>query len=108
MAKTKKKVAKKKAAKKKPVVRKAPTPETYKPKKKLFKPKFLHLAHHIHDTLLSAPLLIGGFYNWHRVMGGEFDLHAHKKGNLKDYDIIFLGLSKPELEGMLISEIREA
>lgn len=75
--------------------------------KKLWRPKFLHLAHHIHDQLLKAPMLIGGFYNWHRVLSGEFELHATRSGKLKDYDILFLGMSKPELEGMLISEIRE-
>lgn len=73
----------------------------------LFRPKFLHVAHHIHDSLLKAPFLIGGFYNWHRVMSGEFFLHAHKKGSLKDYDIIFMGLSTPELAGMLITRIRD-
>jgi len=75
--------------------------------KTLFRPKFLHLAHHIHDNLLKAPLLIGGFYNWHRVLSGEFALHAHRKGRLKEYDILFMGLSSPELQGMLITRIRE-
>jgi hypothetical protein len=73
----------------------------------LFRPKFLHLAHHIHDQLLRAPILIGGFYNWHRVVSGEFDLLSHKRGKLKEYDIIFLGLSRPEMEGLMISRIRE-
>jgi hypothetical protein len=82
-------------------------PKEFKIERRLFRPKFLHLAHHIHDQLLRAPLLIGGFYNWHRVLSGDFDLYAHKKGSLKDYDIIFLGLSRPEMEGLLISEIRE-
>lgn len=83
------------------------TPPKFQVTKQLFRPKFLHTAHHIHDILLRAPLLIGGFYNWHRVLSGEFALHAHKKGRLKEYDIIFMGLSNPELIGMLITRIRD-
>ena len=99
VAKTKKKAVKKRAIK-------ISKPE-FKVTKKLFRPKFVHLAHHIHDNLLRAPFLIGGFYNWHRVLSGEFKLHAQTKGTLKNYDIIFMGLSRPEMEGLLISEIRE-
>jgi hypothetical protein len=79
----------------------------FKVEKKLWRPRVLHTAYHIHDQLLRAPLLIGGFYNWHRVLSGEFELHGNRAGTLKDYDIIFLGMSKPELEGMMISEIRK-
>lgn len=40
-------------------------------------------------------------------MGGEFSLYNNKIGELEDYDIVFVGLSKPELEGMLLSRMRK-
>lgn len=68
--------------------------------------RFLQLAYHIHQTLFQDELMIGGFYNWPKVMDGEFDYYSQKKGKLKNYDIIFVGLSRPEIEGCLLSKIR--
>lgn len=70
-------------------------------------PKFLHLAHHIHESLFRAPVMIGGFYGWHKAFNGEFHLYPARKGRLENYDILFVGLSRPELDGMLISKMRE-
>jgi len=69
--------------------------------------KFLHLANHRHENLFDAPIMIGGFYNWHRAMEGDFGLYMSKKGNLKNYDILFMGLSKPELDGYVASQVRK-
>lgn len=70
-------------------------------------PKFLHVANHRHENLFQAPIMIGGFYNWHMAMNGEFSLYKAKEGRLKNYDIIFLGLSKPELDGVVCSRVRK-
>jgi hypothetical protein len=53
--------------------------------------------------------MIGGFYNWHKVFGeqGSFSLLRAKEGMLEDYDIIFIGMSKPELEGQSATRIRK-
>lgn len=40
-------------------------------------------------------------------MNGEFHLYKSKEHQLENYDILFLGLSKPELEGVLCSQIRQ-
>lgn len=40
-------------------------------------------------------------------MNGEFSLYKAKEGRLKDYDIIFIGMSRPELEGVCASRIRK-
>lgn len=70
-------------------------------------PKFLHLAYHIHDNLFQDRIMIGGFYNWHKVFDGDFSLYRNKAGNLEDYDILFCGLSRPELDGIMISKMRQ-
>lgn len=70
-------------------------------------PKFLHLALHIHESLFKAPICIGGFYNHHLAFNGEFHLYPAKKGQLADYDIIFVGVSRPELDGVMLSKIRQ-
>lgn len=70
-------------------------------------PKFLHVAFHIHEALFRAPILIGGFYNWHMAFKGDFSLYPAKKGKLEEYDIVFVGLSRPELEGCLLSQMRK-
>jgi len=69
-------------------------------------PKFLHIANHRHENLFQAPIMIGGFYNWHLAMEGDFNLFKMKQGTLSDYDVLFIGLSKPELEGTVASIIR--
>lgn len=83
--------------------------------------KFLHLANHRHENLFQANMnrgsvMIGGFYNWHRAFqkegeGGEvygqFNLFRAKQGELNNYDILFIGMSKPELDGQVASQIRE-
>lgn len=70
-------------------------------------PKFLMLAYHIHQSLFQDELMIGGFYNWPAVMEGEFNYYAQARGKLKEYDVIFVGLSRPEVEGVLLSKIRK-
>lgn len=69
--------------------------------------KFLHIANHRHENLFQAPIMIGGFYNWHLAMNGEFNLYKMKEDSLENYDILFIGMSKPELEGYVASRIRE-
>lgn len=68
--------------------------------------KFLHTAMHRHENLFQVPVLISGFYNWHRSFNGDFKLYPSVKGSLESYDIIFIGMSKPELEGATASKIR--
>jgi len=51
--------------------------------------------------------MIGGFYNWHRAFNGEFHLYKAKEDELENYDIVFIGMSRPELEGVTASRIRE-
>lgn len=84
--------------------------------------KFLHLANHRHENLFRVNMnrgsvMIGGFYNWHRVFqeegeGGEtygqFHLFKAKEKELGNYDILFIGMSLPELKGVVASQIREA
>lgn len=69
--------------------------------------KFLQLAYHIHQGLFQDEIMIGGFYNWPKCMEGEFDYYSQKKGRLKEYDVIFVGLSRPEIEGVLMTKIRQ-
>jgi hypothetical protein len=73
-------------------------------------PKFLHVAYHIHQQLFQDGMMISGFYNWHRVFKGDFDYENLNKTqqNIKDdvYDIIFVGISRPEITGCIISDIR--
>lgn len=79
-----------------------------KPKtQKIKPPKFLHVAYHIHQQLFQDGLMISGFYNWHRAFGGEFSYFPQCQDKLEEYDIIFVGISKPELDGCLLSLIRE-
>ena len=73
--------------------------------------KFLHTAFHRHDNLWSVPIMIGGFYNWSPAFAsqghvGKFFLHQSVEGQLSQFDIIFVGLSKPELDGLLLSRMR--
>jgi len=70
-------------------------------------PKFIHLANHRHEGLFNAPVMIGGFYNWHLAIGGDFNLFKAKQGSLEDWDILFIGMSKPELDGVVATRIRE-
>lgn len=83
--------------------------------------RFLHLAFHIHQQLFFDGMMISGFYNWHRVFEtmqnpeplknpnyyGKFGYWHQEKNNLNDYDVIFIGISRPELMGNLASMIRE-
>ncbi len=51
--------------------------------------------------------MIGGFYNWHLAFEGEFKRYNPKvESELEKYDILFVGLSRPELEGALITRLR--
>ena len=84
--------------------------------------KFLHVAYHIHQQLFQDGMMISGFYNWHRVFDTYAQMMLKEAGkgyskftyqpltnvreNLEDYDVIFVGISKPELEGCIISDIR--
>jgi len=70
-------------------------------------PKFLHIANHRHENLFDVPIMIGGFYNWHKAMNGEFHLFKTREDQLEDYDILFIGMSKPELEGQVATRIRK-
>lgn len=83
--------------------------------------RFLHLAFHIHQQLFFDGMMISGFYNWHRVFEamqndqplknpnyyGKFGYWHQEEDHLNDYDIIFIGISSPELIGNLASSIRE-
>lgn len=69
--------------------------------------RFLHLAFHIHENLFRSPIMISGFYNWHRAFEGEFSLYPGRKGRLSEYDILFVGISRPELDGVLLSQMRQ-
>jgi len=83
--------------------------------------RFLHIAFHIHQQLFFEGLIISGFYNHHRVFEllqnedpmrnpnyyGKFGYWHQEKGKLDQYDIIFVGISRPELQGNLMSLIRE-
>lgn len=51
--------------------------------------------------------MIGGFYGWHLAFGGNFHLFKAKENELENYDILFIGMSRPELEGVTASRIRE-
>lgn len=70
-------------------------------------PRFLALGNHIHENLFQVQTCIGGFYSWSVAFNGEFHLHQTKKGRLEEWDIIFLGMSRPELEGVMASQIRK-
>lgn len=69
--------------------------------------KFLHVALHRHENLFNVRTMIGGFYNWHRAFEGEFNLYKTKEHALENYDILFMGMSKPELEGVVATQIRK-
>lgn len=83
--------------------------------------RMLHLAFHIHIQLFFDGLMISGFYNWHKVFEllqnenpqknpnfyGKFGYWHQERNRLEDYDIIFVGVSRPELQGNLLSLIRE-
>ena len=72
------------------------------------KPKFLHVAAHIHQNLFRDSFMIGGFYNWHLSFKGDFKLYNKGvESHLEDYDILFVGISRPELEGVMISQMRK-
>jgi len=53
--------------------------------------------------------MIGGFYNWHLAMKGDFKLYSKQvEERLADYDIVFVGISRPELDGVIMSRMRRA
>ena len=75
--------------------------------------KLLHLANHIHHGLFQDDIVIGGFYNWHRVFHYPnnfvcWDKHTPKKIKEDNPDIILIGLSRPEILSMLPEEINRA
>jgi len=75
--------------------------------------KLLHLANHIHHNLFNDKLVIGGFYNWHRVFYYPnnfvcWDIHTPKKIKEEKPDFILIGLSRPENLSMLPDEINRA
>lgn len=57
--------------------------------------------------------MIGGFYTWHLAFNahplwtGEFTYTKSKFGKLKDYDIIYVCLAKPEVDGHIATLIRD-
>jgi hypothetical protein len=72
--------------------------------------KMLHLANHIHHNLFQDDILIGGFYNWHRVFHYPnnfvcWDIHTPKKIKEDKPDVILLGLSRPEMLSFLPDDI---
>lgn len=74
--------------------------------------KFLHTSEHIHESLFSDNVLIAGFYSWHLAFNsypgwsGEFQYLKSCFGKLKNYDIIYACVAKPELEGRIFDFIR--
>jgi len=53
--------------------------------------------------------MIGGFYNWHMAFKGDFKLWGkHLEKTLENYDVLFIGISRPELEGGLATDVRRA
>src|SRR4030066_856376 len=69
--------------------------------------KFIHLATHIHEHLFSVPFLIGGFYNWCRVFNSRIDYWWVHKGSLEKFDIIYIGIAKPEIDTQMLYQIRK-
>jgi len=67
--------------------------------------KFMQVDNHIQHNILAANPLVGGYYNWHRVFGGEFCLLNDVRDKLQDYDVVFLALTKFSLESRLIRDI---
>ena len=74
---------------------------------------FCHLTSHIHAALFSSNLCISGFYNTHLAFdnhpkwSGEFQLLRAVTGKLKQFNVIYVCIAKPELSGCIIDRIRE-
>lgn len=59
------------------------------------------------DTGNMLPLITGGYYNWHRVLGGEFCFYRDVAGSLSNYDVIMVCLTSWDIKRGLVSRIRE-
>jgi hypothetical protein len=70
-------------------------------------PKFIHVAAHIFDDLVHAPMMVSGIYNWHRVFEGKFKKFEDVKDTLHEYDIVFMSINALDLNVQLASRIRE-
>jgi hypothetical protein len=75
--------------------------------------RMLHLANHKHHNLFQDHLLIGGFYNWHKVFHYPnnfvcWDIHTPKKIMEEKPDFILVGLSRPEMLSFLSEDIENA
>lgn len=69
--------------------------------------RFLHLDNQRLDHLLQEQLLVGGYYNWHRAFGGDLLLSIEGIPRLGQYDIVFVPITGYNLQGRLISRIRD-
>lgn len=69
---------------------------------------FVHIDINIDRTVVNAPVLVSGYYHWHRAMGGPFLLFDEARHTIKDYDVIFVALTGYNNEAMLLRRIAEA
>lgn len=67
--------------------------------------KFIQIDNHIQHEILAVEPLVGGYYNWHRVFGGDFCLFSDAREELRDADIVFVALTKFALDSRLVSKI---
>lgn len=67
--------------------------------------KFIQVDNHIQTEILAAHPLVGGYYNWHKVFGGEFCLLNDARSKLLDCDIVFVALTRFSIESRLVRNI---
>lgn len=74
--------------------------------------KFLHISPHLHESLFQDECQIGGFYcthlafNAHPNWQAEFGYTRSYFGKMKNFDIIYVCMAKPEIEQRTIDMIR--
>ena len=69
--------------------------------------KFVHVTIAPIGSLEKYKIAKTGYFCWHRAFGAKPMQHVFARGTLSEYDIILVVISKAELDGMLISEIRK-
>jgi len=68
--------------------------------------KFLHTSAVIAKNLIEAPIVISGYYQWHRAFGTKMTRYVDAKGTFGDYDIVYNCLTKADLWGRIPQKIR--
>jgi len=71
------------------------------------KPRFCHVAGTRLEHLLTAPLLVSGYYNWHRVFDAPFLVVDDIVGRTHKWDIIFIAMTKNDMENCVVSRLRQ-